>query len=167
MKNNQFVTTLKIIFGVLTGSTIAILALANVLISDADLSHDIAVQEGIEDRIKPIGSVELINDTPASTDVENVAASSAAVAKPIQVADSSSSVEKLYTACSACHATGVLNAPRLGNKSDWQPRVAKGIEKLYANAINGIGTMPPKGGRVDISDDDIKKIVDYMLASVQ
>lgn len=167
MKNNQFVTTLKIIFGVLTGSTIAILALANVLISDADLSHDIAVQEGIEDRIKPIGGVELINDASAGTDVEDVKAPSAAVAKPVQVADAGQPVEKLYAACSACHTTGVLNAPRLGNKSDWQPRVAKGIEKLYANAINGIGTMPPKGGRIDLSDDDVKKIVDYMLASIQ
>ena len=164
MKSNQFLTTLKIIFGVLTGSTIAILALANVLISDADLSHDTAVQEGIENRIKPVGSVSVVNDTETNAAVE---APSEETAKPIQVADSSLSVEELYMACSACHATGLLSAPRLGNKMDWRPRIEKGIEHLYTSAINGIGTMPPKGGRTDLSDDDIKKIVDYMVESVQ
>lgn len=164
MKNNQFVTTLKIIFGVLTGSTVAILALANVLISDADLSQDTVIQGDIEDRIKPVGSVHVANDMEMDTDTEMF---STETAKPMQVADSGMSAEKLYTACSACHAAGVLNAPKLGDKVAWEPRIAKGIEQLYANAINGIGTMPPKGGRLDLSDDDIKKIVDYMLMSVQ
>jgi len=45
--------------------------------------------------------------------------------------------------------------------------LAKDTDTLYANAINGIGGMPAKGGRADYSDDDIKKVVDYMLESVQ
>ena len=46
-------------------------------------------------------------------------------------------------------------------------RVAKGADALYSSAISGIGTMPAKGGRADYSDDDIKKVVDYMLESVK
>ncbi len=164
MKNNQFAMTLKIIFGILTGSTIAVLALANVLISDADLSQDTAVQGGIEDRIRPIAGVDVENDVDAGSGIEIPPTDTA---KPMQVADSSPSVEKLYMPCSACHATGLLNAPKLGDKAGWQPRIAKGIDQLYANAINGIGTMPPKGGSVGLSDEDVKKIVDYMLESVQ
>ncbi|MDX1336113.1 MAG: c-type cytochrome [Gammaproteobacteria bacterium] len=38
------------------------------------------------------------------------------------------------------------------------------MEALYATSINGKGAMPPKGGRMDMSDDDIKAAVDYMVA---
>ncbi|MDH3607683.1 MAG: c-type cytochrome, partial [Gammaproteobacteria bacterium] len=88
----------------------------------------------------------------------NVASNDAGVSK---------SAEDLYTACAACHNAGVLNAPKLGDKAGWEERLAKSTEELYSSAINGIGTMPAKGGRADYSDDDIKKVVDYMLESVK
>ena len=166
MKDNQFATQLLIIIGVLVGLTVLILALANVLISDADFSEDAVIQGNIEERIKPIGNVNITGKTVAAT---NAAESSASVAgdSTESAADSGLSAEKIYEACSACHATGVLNAPKFADKASWEPRISKGVDQLYANAINGIGTMPPKGGRVDYSDDDIKKAVDYMLESVQ
>ena len=38
---------------------------------------------------------------------------------------------------------------------------------VYANAIDGFegatGIMPAKGSRMDLSDDEIKKIVDFMV----
>ena len=37
----------------------------------------------------------------------------------------------------------------------WAPRIAKGMETLNHNVLNGIGAMPPKGGRVDLSDADV------------
>lgn len=166
MKDNQFATQLLIIIGVLVGLTVLILALANVLISDVDFSEDAVIQGNIEERIKPVGNVNLAGATVVAT---NTAESSASVAGDFTepAADSGLSAEKIYEACSACHATGVLNAPKLADKASWEPRIAKGVDQLYASAINGIGTMPPKGGRVDYSDDDIKKAVDYMLESVQ
>ena len=30
------------------------------------------------------------------------------------------SAEDLYTACAACHNSGVLNAPKLGDKAGWE-----------------------------------------------
>lgn len=166
MKDNQFATQLMIIIAVLVGLTVLILALANVLISDADFSEDTVIQGNIEERIKPIGNVSLAGATVVAT---KPAESSASVAgdSTEPTADSGLSAEKIYEACSACHATGVLNAPKFADKASWEPRIAKGVDQLYASAINGIGTMPPKGGRVDISDDDIKKAVNYMLESVQ
>lgn len=165
MNDKQFATTLMIIIGVLVGSTVAILALSNVLISDADYSQDTVIQGNIEDRIKPVGSIEIIGEQEVVA--EAVETPTEGSGEPEQVADASLPAEKLYVACSACHATGVLNAPKLADKASWEPRIAKGVDQLYASAINGIGTMPPKGGRVDYSDDDIKKVVDYMLESVQ
>ncbi len=68
------------------------------------------------------------------------------------------------TSCSACHANAAIGAPVLGDKEAWAEVVAKGIDKVYANGINGINAMPPKGG-VDISDEEFNKVVDYMINS--
>lgn len=66
-------------------------------------------------------------------------------------------------ACFACHATGAAGAPKLGDTALWAPRIAKGMEALYASSINGLGVMPPKGGRVDLPDADIRAAVAYMI----
>jgi cytochrome c5 len=41
------------------------------------------------------------------------------------------------------------------------------MDALYANSLNGKGAMPPKGGRPDIPDADVKAAVDYMVDQVQ
>lgn len=73
--------------------------------------------------------------------------------------------KKIYdSACLACHSTGAAGAPRTGDKAEWAKRMQKGADTVYANAIKGIGIMPPKGGATSASDADIKAAVDYMLA---
>ena len=70
-----------------------------------------------------------------------------------------------YTqACAACHQTGAAGAPKLGDKAAWGPRIAQGNDVLYTSAIKGKGAMPPKGGQMQLADDDIKAAVDYMVA---
>jgi len=68
--------------------------------------------------------------------------------------------------CSGCHATGAGGAPKYGEPSDWDARLKNGINKVYGNAINGVGGMPAKGTCLSCSDDDIKQAVNYMVASV-
>ena len=67
-------------------------------------------------------------------------------------------------ACAACHATGAAGSPKMGDKAAWSARIAQGNDVLYTSAIKGKGAMPPKGGRMDLSDDVIKAAVDYMVA---
>jgi cytochrome c5 len=67
------------------------------------------------------------------------------------------------SACFACHMTGAAGAPKLGDKALWSPRIAQGMDALYTTALNGKGAMPPKGGRMDLSDADVKAAVDYMV----
>lgn len=69
--------------------------------------------------------------------------------------------------CVACHASGVANAPKLGDKTAWAPRVATGKEALVASVVKGKGAMPPKAGAAGLKDDEIAAAVDYMLASVK
>lgn len=69
--------------------------------------------------------------------------------------------------CVACHATGVANAPKLGDKAAWAPRVATGRDALVASVVKGKGAMPPKAGAANLSDDDIKAAVDYMVGAAK
>lgn len=72
--------------------------------------------------------------------------------------------ETYKQACQACHMTGAAGSPKTGDKAAWEARIAQGNDALYANAINGKGAMPAKGGRADLSDDAVKAAVDYMVA---
>lgn len=76
-----------------------------------------------------------------------------------------SKAAKVYeTSCSACHANAAIGAPVLGDKESWAEVVTKGIDTVYLNGINGINAMPPKGG-ADLSDEEFKEVVDYMINS--
>jgi len=70
-------------------------------------------------------------------------------------------------ACLMCHGSGIGGAPRLVDKEGWVPRIAQGNDTLYLHAIEGYtgqsGYMPPKGARMDLSDDEVKGAVDYMI----
>lgn len=115
--------------------------------------------------------------TPASMTAEDVAVRIKPVAEvyvgeaPVVVAApaaSSMSGEQIVTqVCALCHSTGMMSAPKLGKASDWAPRIEKGIDTLYSNAINGLNMMPARGGRPDLSDDDVKAAVDHMLSEVK
>jgi cytochrome c len=68
------------------------------------------------------------------------------------------------TSCSACHGNPAIGAPVLGDKDAWNKVVAQGMEKVYNNGINGINSMPPRGG-TDLTDDQMKEVIDYMINS--
>lgn len=71
---------------------------------------------------------------------------------------------KTYEAsCSVCHATDAMGAPNVGNAKAWADKLAKGLDKVYSNGIAGINAMPPKGGAADLSDEQFKAAVDYMI----
>lgn len=66
--------------------------------------------------------------------------------------------------CAACHNSGAAGSPRMGVAAVWQDRYdSKGFEMLVTNSISGIGAMPPKGGCMDCSDDEIEAAVQHIL----
>lgn len=67
------------------------------------------------------------------------------------------------TVCAGCHGAGVLGAPKFGDKAAWAPRIAQGIATLNNHAINGIRSMPARGGAASLSDDEVKAGVQYMV----
>lgn len=108
-------------------------------------------------RLAPVGSVCVEGKDCGSVDSSAVSEGSAEVAGNA-VYDS---------ACAACHNSGAAGAPKLADIAAWQPRIAKGIETLYSNAINGINAMPAKGFCPTCTDKEIQTVVDYMVESAK
>jgi cytochrome c5 len=105
---------------------------------------------------------------PAPAAAPAAAATTAAVAAAAPVAAKTEAAPALYTnICSACHIAGVANAPKLGDKAAWAPRLAAGVDGLTASVIKGKGAMPPKGGAAAASDAEIKAAVSYMVANAK
>jgi cytochrome c oxidase subunit 4 len=65
--------------------------------------------------------------------------------------------------CIACHGQGLLGAPKVGDKAAWQPHFEHGMEMLISHAVNGYKAMPPKGGHPELSEQDIRNAIGYML----
>ena len=113
----------------------------------------------VAERIKPVGQVSILS---AETRPEPV---KIAVAAPPLVRDG----QQVYQAtCLVCHGAGIAGAPKLGDKGQWVKYIAKGLDTLYASAVNGVqgsaGVMPAKGGNPTLSDAEVKAAVDYMVA---
>ena len=99
--------------------------------------------------------------TAAPAPAAPAAVAAAPAAAP--AAGAAGSGEALYKqTCATCHATGVADAPKLGDKAAWAPRVQQGLPALIANAIKGKGAMPPKGGS-SAADPEIRAAVEYMV----
>jgi cytochrome c5 len=75
--------------------------------------------------------------------------------------------------CRACHLLGVAGAPAVTDYPNWAPRIAKGMEALYKGPLQGIRgedgkyRMPPRAGNDRLSDTQIKRAADYMVAAVE
>lgn len=77
--------------------------------------------------------------------------------------------ETYKSSCATCHDAGVANAPKLGDKAAWAPRIKQGKEALYKSGLQGKpGTaMVAKGGFANLSDAEVKAVVDLMMAKAK
>jgi cytochrome c5 len=111
------------------------------------------------ERIKPVASI--YTGEEGATAIEEAAVTAA----PEQAVafDGSLDGEMIYSSvCAACHATGVANAPKPGS-AELSQRAEKGVDAVIKTAMDGLNAMPARGGRPDLSDEQIKAVVEYML----
>lgn len=101
-----------------------------------------ASEEAVAKRLKPAGSVAVVDANA-----------------PVQIRDGKTVAE---AACVACHATGAMNAPKIGDKAAWGKLTGRGLDALTASAIKGVRQMPPRGGNPDIPDVEIARAIAYM-----
>lgn len=125
--------------------------------------------EAVAERLKPVGSLVLTSTSPLAGKVLNKKTGPVkSMASPAVVSSGPDKVQAIYSAsCSACHASGAAGAPKLGDKQAWTSRIKSGTKLLYKSAIEGKKAMPPKGGNVSLSNEDVKAVVDYMVSKAE
>jgi cytochrome c5 len=121
---------------------IGISIIAGLATRSIDPSAHVVSEEAVAKRLKPVGQVVVGegSDVPGQKTGK-------------QIVDST---------CSACHVTGALNAPKLGDAAAWAPLIKDGHEHLTEMAIKGVRAMPPKGGNPALTDQEIARAVAYM-----
>ena len=96
--------------------------------------------EAVAARIQPVGKVEFGAAGPAA------AKSSEDIVKEV---------------CAACHQAGIANAPKLGDKAAWAPRLKLGLDGLMQSVVKGKGAMPPRAG-TSLTDAELAGTVVFM-----
>ncbi len=104
---------------------------------------------------------------PGTTAAAPAAVATAAAAPAAGKLDASAGEKLFKQTCSACHATGVAGAPKLGDKAAWAPRIKLGVDALVAVALKGKGAMPPRGTAMNASDAEIRAAVEYMVSKAK
>ena len=96
----------------------------------------------VVERIRPVGMVNLADNSGPHVD--------------------KSGEQVVKEVCAACHAAGLLGAPKIGDKSAWGPRLAQGYDTLLKHALEGIRQMPARGGLPDLTDAEVAGALVYM-----
>lgn len=159
-EDRLFIRNFSLILVGLFVFTGVIIATALAIHSRLELSENPARDVARADRIAPVAGV-FAGETGRAAAAAAMA--QAAAAAPQVAFDGSLDGGLIYQrACASCHESGAAGAP-LMVASAWGDRLDKGIDELVANAINGIGAMPPRGGNRNLSDEQIEVSVAYML----
>ncbi|MDB5902201.1 MAG: cytochrome c5 family protein [Betaproteobacteria bacterium] len=116
--------------------------IASLATHSVEPSAKVASDAAIAKRLKPVGQVVVAegSDTPGERTGKQV----------------------VEAVCSACHATGALNAPKIGDAGAWGPLIKDGHAHLTEMAIKGVRQMPPKGGNPQLTDDEVARAVAFM-----
>ncbi len=154
-----------LLLGVWIGAIAGIVLFAD-FVGDGDgTAENLSAIGLVDERIRPIGLVALIGDA----DVDAIPAESL---PPRSVRVPLSGPLAYNDICNICHAApGIAGTPERGDMIVWAPRLAQGIEVIQDHVMNGyqgeIGFMPPKGGRLDFTDEEILAAIDFMLEPVR
>ena len=158
--DRHFYDSFMLVLGILVAFAFCMYWLANG-IAEANpgaSGHDVTAEEQLVDqRLAPVA------DTQISGDAKSQMAAAPAAASSGGGGPAKSGKEIWQGTCSACHQSGLLGAPKIGDKAAWAPRIAKGMDTLKQHALKGFNNMPAHGGNSSLSDDDVVKALEYMV----
>ena len=120
---------------------LGIILLVQLVVSTPSADPGALQPEAVAARIQPVARVE--------------------IGAPAAAPGARSGEDLVKTACAACHQAGVANAPKIGDKAAWAPRVKPGLSALLQSAIKGKGAMPPRGGS-DATDTELARAIVFM-----
>ena len=168
-QDQRFFRTYSLIIGLL-GTMVLIFISLGLLLGTNEESYLQQRSSVINERTMPVGKVNVAGMSAGGDDSGTAAA---AVAETPEETG-----KRVYTGlCFTCHgsmegAGGLPTSPHFGDKEAWAPRIAQGAALLYERAINGFTgsggvPMPAKGGNPNLSDDEIRAAVDFMVSNSQ
>jgi cytochrome c5 len=144
-EHTSFIKTpkqLAIVVALAFAIPIALIGLLSQLVTGVRPPGSQDAETGVLNRIKPVGEVTVADATAPQASMTG---------------------ERVYQeVCKVCHEAGLVGAPKLGDKAAWAPRIKRGIDALYASALNGKDQMPPKGGNRNLADIEVQRAVVYM-----
>ena len=120
----------------------SILLLVKLVLSQPSADPNAMLPEAVAARMQPVARLEF----------------GAAAAKP----GARGGEDIVKATCTACHQAGVANAPKIGDRASWAPRLKQGLNGLVATAMKGKGAMPPKGGDGSLTDEEVTRAVIFM-----
>ncbi|HET7370315.1 MAG TPA: c-type cytochrome [Gammaproteobacteria bacterium] len=160
-QDKSFINTFMLVLGFLAAGAVVFYIVAHIVAAGhySAMSSDPLRDRLLAERLAPVGQA-YVGNVPASA-LQVASKSSGAAAEP------QSPKEIWQGTCSACHATGVAGAPKIGDKQEWAKHIAKGLATLKDHAINGYhgpeGFMPPKGGNPSLTDEQVVAAMKYMI----
>lgn len=101
------------------------------------VSAQAATNDEIAKRLEPVGQVCVQGQECKGMEVAVAAGGGGGAKSPDDV---------IAKHCNACHGTGLLGAPKIGDTAAWKDRADHqgGLDGLLAKAITGLNAMPPK-----------------------
>ena len=120
----------------------SILLLVKLVLSQPSANPGALAPEAVAARIQPVARVEF-----------GAAAAPAGARKGEDIVKST---------CAACHQAGVANAPKIGDRAAWGPRIKQGLQGMLAVATKGKGAMPPRGGDASLTDAELTRAIIFM-----
>jgi cytochrome c5 len=121
---------------------VLIAMIASLATRSVDPAPGATSEEAVAKRLKPVGEVVVAegSDQPGQRSGKDI----------------------VESVCAACHTTGALNAPKIGDTAAWAPLIKQGFDHLTATAIKGIRQMPPRGGNPELTDIEVARAVAYL-----
>jgi cytochrome c5 len=135
----QLITVVLLAFVV---PIVGIILLVQLVVSHPQADPAALKSEAVAARIQPVGKIEF------------GAAGAASGAQR-------SGEDIVKEVCGTCHVPGVANAPKLGDKAAWAPRLKAGLSGLLQSVIKGKNAMPPRAG-TSLTDEELARAVVFM-----
>ncbi len=179
--DRKFFDTFMVVLGALVVIAFAIYGLAG-WIADRSQANEMkgepVYQRQVEARIEPVMQVAVAGRDnsdlrdPGGRLPEQDASGGGAAGDSGAATTAAMDGEGVYnSACTACHGAGIAGAPKTGDADAWGPRLDKGMDTLVRHAIEGFqgdaGYMPPRGGNSNLSDEQVREAVQYMVDTVE
>lgn len=144
--------------------SLSTLLLLSACSGDKTATEDTAPVDAVETTVVEVEEPVVVEPVEETATVVEAPADVNSAAEPEILAANAG--EELYDKqCKACHANGLLNAPVLGDKAAWEPRLVKGKETLYMHSAQGFNKMNAQAND-EVSVAQVHAAVDYMLAAV-